>query len=207
VGGAAADPDTWADGGTAASPTPDLGAAERRDPGEVRSRGAILAPLLGLMLLVPTLAVVSDRYQAVDMSRRTEASTWVDHVMDTVEPNAVILSWWSYSTALWYAQCVEGQRPDVAIVDDRTRLDENLGGLEDVIDANLGRRPVYVLRLDPREVSGLADRYQLDYIDGTDATQLTKVNALRDPASSKGGTAYPAGRSCAGAAAAMNSSE
>ena len=47
----------------------------------------------------------------------------------------MIVSWWSYSTPLWYAQHVEGRRPDIDIVDDRTRLDENLGGLADVIDA------------------------------------------------------------------------
>ena len=58
-----------------------------------------------------------------------------------MEPNALILSWWSYSTPLWYVQRVEGRRPDIAIVDDRTRLDENLGGLTDVIDANLGDGP------------------------------------------------------------------
>jgi len=184
---------------SSAEPGPDVDA----DPGGVRARGAILAVLLGAMLLVPTVAVVPDRFKAVDVSQRTDAATWVDHVMDTVEPNALILSWWSYSTPLWYAQCVGGQRPDVAIVDDRTRLDENLGGLDDVIDANLGHRPVYVLRLDQREVQGLAQRYQLDYIDGIDATMLTKVVALRDPATSKGGSVYPPGRSCAGAAAAM----
>jgi hypothetical protein len=193
------DGDVRAEDGTAGVSTPDAA--------DVRARGAMLAVILAVMLLVPTLAVVSDRYAQVDMSHRTDASTWVDHVMQTVEPNAVILSWWSYSTPLWYAQCVEGQRPDVAIIDDRTRLDENLGGLDDVIDANLGRRPVYVLRLDPREVSGLADRYQLDYIDGLDATALTKVVALKDPASSKGGTVYPKDLSCAGAAAAMNPSD
>ena len=204
-GGAAAVPhDPAAPEGAAALPSsaepgPDVDA----DPGGVRARGAILAVLLGAMLLVPTVAVVPDRFKAVDMSQRTDAATWVDHVMDTVEPNALILSWWSYSTPLWYAQCVGGQRPDVAIVDDRTRLDENLGGLDDVIDANLGHRPVYVLRLDQREVQGLAQRYQLDYIDGVDATMLTKVVALRDPATSKGGSVYPPGRSCAGAAAAM----
>ena len=87
----------------------------------------------------------------------------------------MIVSWWSYSTPLWYAQRVEGRRPDIAIVDDRTRLDGNLGGLTDVIDANLGKRPVYVIRLDPRELALLAQRYELDYIDGTDASMLTLV--------------------------------
>ena len=72
-----------------------------------------------------------------------------------------------------------GKRPDITIIDDRTRLDENLGGLTDAIDANLGTRPVYVLRLDPREVKLLAERYDLEYIDGTDATSLTKVIAKK----------------------------
>ena len=96
-----------------------------------------------------------------------------------MEPNAVIVSWWSYSTPLWYVQRVEGRRPDITIIDDRTRLDENLGGLTDAIDANLGVRPVYVIRLDRREVALLAQRYDLDYIDGVDASALTRVIGLK----------------------------
>jgi hypothetical protein len=93
-----------------------------------------------------------------------------------MEPDAVIVSWWSYSTPLWYAHLVDGRRPDITIVDDRTRLDQNLGGLTDAIDRLLDSgRPVYVLRLDRREVKLLADRYELDYIDGSDASALTRV--------------------------------
>ena len=44
-----------------------------------------------------------------------------------MEPNAVIVSWWSYSTPLWYAQVIEGRRPDIDIIDDRTRLDREPG--------------------------------------------------------------------------------
>ena len=53
----------------------------------------------------------------------------------------MIVSWWSYSTPLWYAQVVEGRRPDIYIIDDRTRLDLNLGDVYDVIDALLPTRP------------------------------------------------------------------
>ncbi len=84
------------------------------------------------------------------MSRDRLAAIWTDHALDVMEPDALIVSWWSYSTPLWYAQRVEGRRPDIAIVDDRTRLDESLGDLTDVIDANLGKRPVFVIRSDPR---------------------------------------------------------
>ncbi len=100
-----------------------------------------------------------------------------------MEPDAVIVSWWSYSTPLWYAQRVEGLRPDIAIIDDRTRLDEDLGSLTDVIDANLPTRPVYVIRLDRREISLLEERYVLDTIDGHDASGLTRVVSLREAAS------------------------
>jgi hypothetical protein len=96
-------------------------------------------------------------------------------------PDAVIVSWWSYSTPLWYAQRVEGRRPDLSIIDDRTRLDEHLGGLTDVIDAHLGRDPVYVIREDPREAALLAARYRLEPIDGPDALSLTRVLGRQAP--------------------------
>ena len=96
-----------------------------------------------------------------------------------MDPDAVVVSWWSYSTPLWYAQHVEGRRPDIRIVDDRTRLDEDLGDINDVIDANLPSRPVYVIRDDPREIQALAERYELLPILGSTARQLT---ARRRPA-------------------------
>ena len=72
-----------------------------------------------------------------------------------------------------------GRRPDIAIVDDRTRLDENLGDIYHVIDANLGVRPVYVIRADLGEIAELARRYVLEYIDGASAHSLTRVVSLR----------------------------
>jgi transmembrane protein TMEM260 (protein O-mannosyltransferase) len=141
----------------------------------VATRSAATALLLAVALLVPTAFALPDRYRAVDIRGDHAATIWVDHVLDVMAPNAVIVSWWSYSTPLWYAQRVEGRRPDITIVDDRTRLDEHLGGLTDVIDANLPTRPVYVIRLDRSEVALLAQRYQLDYIDGSDASMLTRV--------------------------------
>jgi hypothetical protein len=128
---------------------------------------------------VPTVVEAPDRFRAVDASRRTEAVRWTDRALDVMEPNAVVVSWWSYSTPLWYARLVEGRRDDITIIDDRTRLDENLGGLTDAIDRYLGSRPVYVLRLDRREVALLADRYELEYIDGNDASALTRVIGLK----------------------------
>jgi len=61
--------------------------------------------------------------------------------------NAVIMAWWSDSTRLWYGQKVLGLRPDIYIVDDRTRLDANLGEVQDVFNKYLGNRPLYTIRL------------------------------------------------------------
>jgi hypothetical protein len=170
--------------------------ADRARRADLRLRGAVIAVLIGLALLVPTITVIPDRYVALDMSRRQDAAQWLDRALDVMAPNAVVASWWSYSTPLWYAQCVEGRRTDIGIVDDRTRLDENLGGLTDFIDANLGKRPVYVIRIDPREVRQLADRYELRSIDGLDARSLTRVVGLKPGQVSNGGAVYPSGRGC-----------
>jgi len=139
----------------------------------------VIATILAVALVIPTLLDIPTRSRTVDTNRQLEAATWTDHALKTMEPNAAIVSWWSFSTPLWYAQKVQGRRPDIAIIDDRTRLDENLGGLTDVIDANLGKRPVYVIRVDPTEVRMLAGRYDLDYIDGGDARSLTRVIGLK----------------------------
>ncbi|MEA2632732.1 MAG: hypothetical protein QOE66_2951 [Chloroflexota bacterium] len=151
----------------------------RDDPFGRRTRAGLIATLIAVALVAPTLIAIPTRYPTIDSRRRLEAVTWTAHVVATLAPDAVIVSWWSYSTPLWYAQRVEGERPDVTIIDDRTRLDENLGGLTDVIDANLGKRPVYVIRDDRNEVALLASRYDLQYIDGSDASALTRVIGLK----------------------------
>lgn len=139
--------------------------------------------LAAAVLLAPTVVDAPARLERVDRSGDRDARRWVDNALAEMAPDAVIVSWWSYSTPLWYAQRVEGQRPDITIVDDRTRLDEELGSVTDVIDANLATRPVYVIRADPREIRMLEERYVLDPIDGRDAGSLTRVLSLREPVS------------------------
>ena len=151
---------------------------------EARTRGSILAVIIAIALLVPTIVDIPTRFRAIDLSAQQGAAQWADHVLDVMQDDGVILSWWSYSTPLWYEHLVEGKRPDIEIIDDRTRLDLNLGGLTDAVDRYLAEgRPVYVLRLDRREVALLAQRYDLEYIDGVDASSLTRVIGLKTAAS------------------------
>jgi len=149
-----------------------------RNLGDGRAQPAI-AVALAAVLLVPTAAEVPARFVINGREWDVSAQTFVDRALTVMDTNAVIVSWWSFSTPLWYAQRVEGRRPDIDIIDDRTRLDRNLGEVTDVIDANLPTRPVYVIRIDPVEIAQLASRYYLEYLDGPDAASLTWVLGRR----------------------------
>jgi hypothetical protein len=144
-----------------------------------RRTATVVAIGAAAILIVPTLFAVPARYRAVDESRDRGAVTWTDHALSVMEEDALLVSWWSYSTPLWYAQRVEGRRPDLAIMDDRTILDLDLGDIYDVIDDNLGMRPVYVIRDDQRQIDELARRYELEFLDGNSARSLTRVIGLK----------------------------
>jgi Protein O-mannosyl-transferase TMEM260-like len=139
------------------------------------ARIAVPAALIAALLLAPTLLAIPSRLNAVDESRDHAAAAWLDRVLPLLDQDAVVVSWWSYSTPLWYAQQVEGRRPDIFIADDRTRLDQGLGEPSDVIDANLGRRPVYVLRQNPADIDELARRYELETLTSQEAGLLVRV--------------------------------
>jgi hypothetical protein len=108
-----------------------------------------LTGVAGLCLLLGALAPVPERFGAADASDDTWAREWVDALLPQLEPDPVIVSWWSYSTPLWYERWARGKRPDMTIIDDRDVLDDGLGDLGDVIAGYLGEgRPVYLIRLD-----------------------------------------------------------
>jgi hypothetical protein len=89
---------------------------------------------------------------AVSAAGNTGSEAWVREVLMPADQgglpeNSVIMAWWSDSTRLWYGQMVLGLRPDIYVVDDRTRLDANLGEVQDVFNKYLGNRPVFTIRL------------------------------------------------------------
>ncbi len=159
----------------------DLGQGRLAIRGEVSLRAATLVEVaMAAAMVAPLLPLLPDRAAAVDQRRNDAAARWSTAALAAFEPDAVVLSWWSYSTPLWYAQRVEGRRPDIAIVDDRTLRDQDLGGVRDVIDANLGRRPVYLIRL-PQETSELFRDYDLEPVVSLPIGQeVLRVNARRE---------------------------
>ena len=127
-------------------------------------RWAVTA-LIGIVLVVPALVAVPVRFRSLDESSDHAARTWLDSLGTVMGQNAVIISWWSYSTPMWYGQYVEGWRPDVTIIDDRTILDQNLGSAMQVIDSNLGNRPVYLIRV-PGDYPSYMQRYTMVNLPG-----------------------------------------
>lgn len=120
-----------------------------------------LAVVLAVVLLGPTVAALGPRARAADERHDDAAGRWLDAVLPQLDSDAVVVSWWSTSTPLWYAQYVEGQRPDIFVVDDRTRLDLGLGEATDVIAEHLGTRPVYVIRANSYDLGLVTARYRL----------------------------------------------
>jgi 4-amino-4-deoxy-L-arabinose transferase-like glycosyltransferase len=142
--------------------------------------GRLALGLAAVILMVPILLPIPDRLPELDLSGDHGARNWMEATFAALPPNAVIVSWWSYSTALWYGHFVEGLRPDVTIIDDRTILDDGYGTVQNAIDAYLGKRPVYLIRIS-YDLPPLEQRYSLRLVPGLPA--LTDVYRVLPPRS------------------------
>jgi hypothetical protein len=132
--------------------------------------------MLGVALLWPALVDLGERRAGADRSEDRAAQTWLAQVLPRIPDNAVLVSWWSTSTALWYAQKVEAQRPDIFVVDDRTMLDLDLGRAPDVINHYLGTRPVYVIRLPGRDTDELTSQFDMHVVAGSGGDAVWQVD-------------------------------
>jgi len=122
----------------------------------------VLPVLVALLFLAYPVWRAADGWTQSDASGDTDGARWGAAALAALEPNAVVVSWWSYSTNLWYQQFVLGLRPDILVADDRVRLDEGWGEIPETIDRFLAQgRPVYLI---PGEgwLAGLGTRYQLE---------------------------------------------
>lgn len=155
-------------------------ASDARSARQAELTRLAVAGIGAALLLVPIMGQVPQSYEQVDQSHNQQAREWVESVLPQLEPDAVLISWWSYSTPLWYAQYVDGMRPDVFVVDDRTMLDQELGTAEDVINRFLGERPVYLIRLG-RDLPYYAERFELEPLPGQQPAGDGTVHRVRGP--------------------------
>jgi hypothetical protein len=139
----------------------------------------MLSAGLATLLMLPTIGASGARAADADRSRDTWARDWVTAALSGIEDGAVVVSWWSTSTVLWYAQYVDGLRTDIRIIDDRTRLDLDYGEATDVIARFLGTRPVYVIRANDYDLGLVLALYDLEPLTAEPATNVYRVVGMR----------------------------
>jgi 4-amino-4-deoxy-L-arabinose transferase-like glycosyltransferase len=152
----------WA--GVAASVAWDAGAAvldrlgSRSVPLVVRAAAFVLAAVVVLTLPGQrAIAGQSEQSGATDAS----GAAWLDAAYAVLPHDAVVISWWSYSTTLWYGRWIEGRRPDVQIVDDRNLLDDGYENVQNAIaHFEALHRPIYLIR-QPGDIPALEEQYHL----------------------------------------------
>lgn len=138
---------------------------------EAEQRGGALARWakpVGLALLAALpLWAGAVRYPALDLSRERQAADWVQATLAELPPHALLITGEDRHTfTLDYVQWVEGQRPDLILLDGellgypwyREQLARRYpawaragvsSSLEEVVQANLEQRPVYLSSLRP----------------------------------------------------------
>jgi hypothetical protein len=150
----------------------------RFDTTLARGIGVGAAIVLGVALLLPAASDLGARRKAADRSGDTGAERWLAETLPVLAQDAVVVSWWTTSTPLWYAQKVEGLRPDLFIVDDRTMLDLDLGRAPDVIRRYLAEgRPVYAIRVDYNgDLDELTAQFDMTLVASAGATGVWLVH-------------------------------
>jgi hypothetical protein len=134
----------------------------RPDPVATRRTKLASGAVIGVLGLVFAITLGSLNWASNDLSANVSGPTYVDAVFRALPSNAAILSYWDASTPLWYGQHVEGLRPDVLIVDDTNIVYEGWGTREARIASLICSRPVFILRLDPRDLEPTQADYELD---------------------------------------------
>jgi hypothetical protein len=101
-------------------------------------------------------------WSASDRSADRGGDRYVDAVMDALPAGAAILSVWDTSTPLWHGRFVEGRRPDVLVVDDTNIVYEGWGSRERRIESLICERPVFILRLNDRDLVPTRQAFRLE---------------------------------------------
>jgi len=127
-----------------------------------RFAGREVGAVIGPAALVFVLVLGTMNWSASDRSGDRSGQQYVDAVFAALPQDAAILSYWDASTPLWHGRFVQGGRPDVLVVDDTNIVYEAWGTREQRIAALICQRPVFILRLDERDLAPTRRAYRLE---------------------------------------------
>jgi len=162
--------------GEAAGGEGETASGQRRE--QMRGPILVLTAVFAALLLVPTVLNLPTRYKNLDASHDVAARQWLTSVTQRLPENSVLVSWWSYSTTMWYGQFVDHLRPDVTVIDDSTIVQHDLGTASDVINSYLGQRPVYLLRT-TGDIAQFEQQYVLTPLEGVSGGTVYRVDGMR----------------------------
>ena len=109
-------------------------------------------PALALLIPIALFGINQDRVKVAD------ARCYLNELIAGAPQDAGIVAWWSMTTPIWYAQAVEGARPDLTVVSaGSTVVDE----IERFRDAG---RPVLIIQLDGEVELARAAGYPMDEV-------------------------------------------
>ncbi len=127
-------------------------------------RGERAHPRTALLLSLATLLfpayLVGKHWAQLDQHNNRDAEHYQRTLLGAVKSNAVVISWWSFSTPLWYGRYVEGRRPDVTIIDDSDIVSLSMGDVMGAIARHYPRRPIYLVQY-PGTLKGISLYYRL----------------------------------------------
>ena len=119
--------------------------------------GLGFSSLLSLAILAPQCLSTFPSYLA--LARDASTRDYVSALLAAAPPEAVILASWHWATPLWYAQKVEGRRPDVEVRYVYPRTDSLANDWVKEVETTLPARPVVVTSFYPEEFNALPYRF------------------------------------------------
>lgn len=104
--------------------------------GQSAARNVVYGLLAGIVLLA-----LAWNWPRVDLSQDWSTRRQSEAILEQVEEDALIFGWWETAPGLQYLQLVEGQRPDVTVIN---RFLISGPDMHQLIRTELGRRPIYI---------------------------------------------------------------
>jgi hypothetical protein len=124
----------------------------------------VASTVVGVLTLVFAASLGSTNFAAADRSDDHTGDQYVAALFAMLPQNAAVLTEWDASSPLWYAQHVEGERPDILIVDDSNIVYEGWGTRENRIASLICERPVYMVRLDEGDTIPTTERFTVTQV-------------------------------------------
>jgi hypothetical protein len=100
-------------------------------------------------------------WAAHDQSANRLGEEYTRTVFERLPPNAVLVTYWDSLTTLGYAHCIEGQRPDIAVIAHDRPLTASCDIITEPLESVARDRPIYALALFDTNLERLRPSFEL----------------------------------------------